>query len=180
MISTIRIWVVTMFGIGFSGLLVNIVASLTTCFLFYFFFKYWVMNLHSGWHIPYDLLFLFFYLFSVLFSINCINGLSPSFKKKHFNKIVIGKFYGQSLPFLLFYISYFFTINLSNIFLFSYDQFLFCFLLFVFFDVIKPVPIKLFRKNLKDGLDILVRDLLSGFFTFTSYTIISYLVMVAY
>jgi phosphatidylglycerophosphatase A len=41
-----------------------------------------------------------------------------------------------------------------------------CFVLFRFFDIVKPFPINLIDKKLKNGLGVVMDDLIAGLFSF--------------
>ena len=161
MIDKIGIAIITMFGIGRVKYAPGTIASFVTCLIFYFFIE------------PYTEFETFTVLFVVLFfcSIIIIDKLSKYFKKKDPKEIVIDEFFGQSIPlFFYFLIAKFQWITKRG--QVDYDSFLenpelwifLSFILFRIFDIFKPYPINIIDKKVKNGLGVMLDDIIAGIY----------------
>ena len=165
MIDKFGILILTMFGIGRSKFAPGTLASLVTCLIYFPIFIYKPNFL---------LLVIVFFIFSI-YSIVLIDQLQNKFKKKDPKEIVIDEFIGQSIPILSLYV----TINITGaIHKDWYDylgflsiSFLSFFILFRFFDILKPFPINLVDKKIKNGFGVVFDDVLAGFFSMVIYLI---------
>ena len=163
MISKFGILILTMFGIGRSKFAPGSLASFVTCLIYFPIFIYKPNFL---------ILVIIFAVFSI-YSIVLIDQLQNKFKKKDPKEIVIDEFIGQSIPILYLYV----TINITgainknwNDYLgFLSISFLSFFLLFRLFDILKPFPINLIDKKLKNGFGVVLDDILAGIFTAITY-----------
>ena len=139
-----------MFGVGNVKYAPGTIASFITCMFYCYLFSQ-----RAG-----IFLILFFYIFLTISSIKLIDKFSNKFKKKDPKEIVIDEFIGQSVPLLFFYMLTSFT---------EKDVFYFLsfisFILFRFFDILKPYPISVGDKKMKNGLGIVLDDILAGLFT---------------
>ena len=144
---------VTIFGIGFSKLAPGTLGSFFGVLFFYFFFNFFYAN-----YILFFLFIFFIFLFSWYFTYVYVlkNKIhDPS-------EIIIDEFIGQliSLTPILFLNSFrldkfiFFELTVSS------------FLLFRFFDILKPWPIFIIDKS-RTSLSILLDDVIAGLFSST-------------
>ena len=91
-----------------------------------------------------------------------INNLEDEFEEIDSKEIVVDEFLGQSIPIIFFYIIFYEGSVSTNFFL------IIVFLSFIgfrFFDILKPYPINYVDTNMKNGLGVILDDLLAGFFT---------------
>ena len=169
MIDKFGILILTMFGIGRSKFAPGTLASLVTCLIYFPIFIYK----------PNFLLLIVIYLFLSIYSVVLIDRLENKFKKKDPKEIVIDEFIGQSIPILYLYV----TINITGAIhqnwydylgFLSVSFFLF-FLLFRFFDILKPFPINLVDRKMKNGFGVVFDDILAGTFSAIIYSIGYYL-----
>ena len=144
--------IVTMFGVGlikyFPGTFASFVTASIYCFFYLIKINYFLLILLN--------LFLFIY------SVWMIDHLKGEYSEIDAKEIVIDEFLGQSIPILFFYII-FYEGSVSNTFFF-----IIVFLSFVgfrFFDILKPYPINHVDKNMKNGLGVILDDLIAGLFT---------------
>ena len=169
MIDKFGILILTMFGIGRSKFAPGTLASLVTCLIYFPIFIYKPNFL---------ILIIIFFILST-YSIILIDYLENKFKKKDPKEIVIDEFIGQSIPILYLYV----TINITGaihqnwhdylgFLLVSFFSF---FLLFRFFDILKPFPINLVDKKMKNGFGVVFDDILAGTFSAIIYSIGCYL-----
>ncbi|MDC0385064.1 phosphatidylglycerophosphatase A [bacterium] len=100
--------------------------------------------------------FLFF------LSILLIDKFSDVFDKKDAKEIVIDEFVGQNIPlfFLLFIPLNTATYNKDFMILIVLS-----FIFFRFFDILKPYPINLIDKKMKNGLGVMLDDVIAGIFS---------------
>ena len=147
--NNIAIQLITMFGIGRISKIPGTIASFVTC-LFYFLCMIFNVNI----------IFLLITFFIILIlSIIFINKYSSNFTEIDAKEIVIDEFLGQSIPILFMY----YPIQKGDpenawIYLIT------VFILFRFFDILKPFPINLVDKKMKNGLGVVLDDLLAGIY----------------
>ena len=97
------------------------------------------------------------FLVILVSSIIFINKYSSNFTEIDAKEIVIDEFLGQSLPiFLLYYPIQKGDPESAWVYL------IMCFILFRFFDILKPFPINLVDKKIKNGFGVVLDDLLAG------------------
>ena len=75
-------------------------------------------------------------------------------------EIIIDEFIGQSIPIYLYEISHG-TEKSSDEALIFYGV---CFVLFRFFDIVKPFPVSYFDKNFKNSFGVIIDDVIAGFY----------------
>ena len=111
-------------------------------------------------------IFLFFFTSIIFFySIVAINNFYTTFDSKDPQEIVIDEFVGQMIPLL--------AIPIYET-LYPASKIFYCFLaflLFRFFDILKPFPINYIDKNTKGAFGIMLDDIVAGFFTVIIITI---------
>ncbi len=154
------IQLITMFGIGRISKMPGTIASFATC-LFYF------LCINFNVHIKFLLLvFLFIFIISIIF----INKYSSNFKEIDAKEIVIDEFLGQSLPILLLY----HPLQKGDPVEGALVYLTMCFILFRFFDILKPFPINLVDKKMKNGLGVVLDDLLAGVYVIITFALIGH------
>mgnify|MGYP001246411495 CR=1 FL=1 len=140
------------------------------------------------------LYFIFILLF--FYSMYAIKNVSSHFKSHDPKEIVIDEFFGQLIPLLVIY--YFFTIFIENsvwqkakygsfkfgseVFSFidgsiadTYTFYIFvAFILFRFFDILKPFPINIIDNKMKNGLGVMLDDIIAGIYTSITILIFGY------
>ena len=142
------IQLITMFGIGRFSKMPGTIASFVTC-IFYF------LCIILGVHIKFLLIAFFVILVS---SIIFINKCSSNFTEIDAKEIVIDEFLGQSLPIFLLY----HPLQKGDPVEGALVYLIMCFILFRFFDILKPFPINLVDKKMKNGFGVVLDDLLAG------------------
>ena len=147
----------TLFKIGNIKYAPGTIASLFTCSVF--------LVLISIFNIPTIILIttlIFFYSFVA------INSSYNEFNSKDPQEIVIDEFVGQILPLIAIPI-YETLYPLPKVY-----YVIAAFILFRFFDIIKPFPINYVDDNTKNTLGIMLDDIIAGFFTVIILTIICF------
>jgi len=166
MIDKIGLSLLTMFGIGYFKYAPGTAASFVTCLIYYIL---WLsdFSLHS------NKIYLVFFLIIILFySIIIIDKLSHLFKKKDPREIVVDEFVGQSIPLMSFIFSADTFVPIGektdNLIIFI----LLSFFLFRFFDIVKPFPINIVDKKMKNGVGVMLDDIIAGIYS----TIVIYII----
>ena len=170
MIKKFSLPILTLFGVGYFKYAPGTAASFITC-LIYFTLSESAFSL--GMNKFYIVVFLIFVLF---YSIIFIDKLSPVFKKKDPREIVIDEFVGQCIPLvsILFRPDGFIpnccykgTIEEASVI-----WILLSFILFRFFDILKPFPINIVDKKMKNGVGVMLDDIIAGIYS----TIVIYII----
>ena len=98
-------------------------------------------------------LYIFFHIFNI----------SPS-ENKDPGEIIIDEFIGQSIPIYLYEISHKVDKSSNEVIIF-YGV---CFLLFRYFDIMKPFPVSFFDKNFKNSFGVIMDDVFAGLYVVLS------------
>ena len=177
----------TMFGIGYSKYVSGTVASFVTCIIYLLIY----MSSFSQFNISLFLLHynpeyvVYFLIIITISSINLINDRSfrdkfaKLFKKREIadkisdpKEIVIEEFIGQSIPIISYWYFHFGVANdsfknASSFFYFNefWAWIITSFILFRFFDILKPYPINIIDKKMKNGLGIMLDDIIAGIYS---------------
>ena len=155
MINKFLLSILTMFGIGYSKYASGTVASFVTCVIFY--------SLYSIGYLESRGIYLICIIIIIFFlSILLIDKFSDAFDEKDAKEIVIDEFVGQNIPlfFLLFIPLNTATYNKDFMILIVLS-----FIFFRFFDILKPYPINLIDKKMKNGLGVMLDDVIAGIFS---------------
>ena len=165
MIKTLNTLFVTMFGLGKIPRIPGTFGSLATIIILYIFFH--VLNLSSN-SILICLIFIFIFSFlAVAIHIKDSENKDPK-------EVIIDEFIGQSIPIYLYEISHG-TEKTSDEAIIFYGL---CFILFRFFDIVKPFPVSYFDKNFKNSFGVIMDDIFAGFYVVLS--LICFMVLSSY
>jgi|TARA_Y100000389_G_scaffold131353_1_gene128781 phosphatidylglycerophosphatase A len=155
MIKNLNSIFVTMFGLGKVPKIPGTFGSLATVIILYFFFH--ILNISSN-VILIILIIIFFYSFlAVAEHIEDNEDKDP-------REVIIDEFIGQSIPIYLYEISHG-TEKSPEEALIIYSV---CFVLFRFFDIVKPFPVSFFDKNFKNSFGVIMDDVCAGFYVVLS------------
>ena len=165
MIKNINTLFVTMFGIGKLPKVPGTYASLATIVILFIFFH--IFNISSN-------LILLGLIVIFSFSFIAISSHIKDKENKDPKEVTIDEFIGQSIPIYLYEISHG-TEKLLEEAIFFYGA---CFLLFRFFDIIKPFPVSYFDKNFKNSFGVIMDDVCAGFYVVLS--LICFIVLKSY
>ena len=165
MIKTFNTLFVTMFGLGKIKFIPGTLGSLTTTIILYHLFH--TLNISSN-IILIGLIIIFFYSFYAV----------SSYIKKSENKdpgeIIIDEFLGQSIPIYLYEISHGTTKDAGEAIVY-YSIF---FILFRYFDIMKPFPVSFFDKNFKNSFGVIMDDICAGFYVVL--TLVCFMIIKSY
>ena len=155
MIKTINTLFVTMFGLGKLPKIPGTFGSLATIIILYIFFH--ILNLSS-------IVILIILTIIFILSFLAVSIHIKDKEKKDPKEVIIDEFIGQSIPIYLYEISHGTTKSADDAIIF-YGV---CFVLFRFFDIIKPFPVSYFDKNFKNSFGVIMDDVCAGFYVVLS------------
>ena len=165
MIKVFNSLFVTMFGLGKIKFAPGTFGSLvTTIILFYLFHS---INISSN-IILIGLIVIFIYSFYAIFT------HTENSKNKDPGEIVIDELLGQSLPIYLYEISH--GTNKESGEAIAY--YILFFLLFRYFDIMKPFPVNFFDKNFKNSFGVIMDDICAGLYVVL--TVICFMLVKSY
>ena len=165
MIKTFNTLFVTMFGLGKIPKIPGTFGSLATVIILYIFFH--ILNLSSN-IILIGLIFIFIFSFlAVAIHIKNTENKDPK-------EVIIDEFIGQSIPIYLYEISHGTEKSADEAIIF----YAVCFVLFRFFDIVKPFPVSFFDRNFKNSFGVIMDDVCAGFYVVLS--LICFMVLSSY
>ena len=165
MIKTFNSLLVTMFGLGKIKFMPGTLGSLaTTIILFYLFHS---LNISSN-VVLIGLIIIFIYSFYA------VSTYTEDSKNKDPGEIIIDEFLGQSIPIYLYETSHG-TTKESNEAIVYYALF---FILFRYFDIMKPFPVNFFDKNFKNSFGVIMDDICAGLYVVL--TVVCFMIVKSY
>jgi len=165
MIKTFNFLLVTIFGLGKIKFMPGTFGSLaTTILLFYLFHK---LNISSN-------LILIGWIIILIYSFYAVSAYTRDSKNKDPGEIIIDEFLGQSIPIYLYEISHG-TIKESDEAIIYYGLF---FILFRYFDIMKPFPVSFFDKNFKNSFGVIMDDICAGLYVVL--TLVCFMIVKSY
>tara|TARA_B110000211_G_scaffold231648_1_gene293594 strand:+ start:751 stop:1236 length:486 start_codon:yes stop_codon:yes gene_type:complete len=158
MIKKSSILILTMFGLGNSKYAPGTAASFVTCLIYIFFFNFQI-----------DIVFLILGVSLIsIYSVYSIDKFKNSFSETDAKEIVVDEFIGQSIPVLTIYS----FLEKSDIGIFILYTFI-SFILFRIFDILKPYPINKIDQNIKNGLGVILDDVVAGIYSIIIFIILT-------
>jgi len=151
MIKTFNSLLVTMFGLGKVKFMPGTFGSLVTTIILFFLFHF--LNISSN-IILLGLIIIFIYSFYA------VSTHIEESKNKDPGEIIIDEFLGQSIPIYFYEISHG-TTKENNEAIIYYTLF---FILFRYFDIMKPFPVNFFDKNFKNSFGVIMDDICAGLY----------------
>jgi phosphatidylglycerophosphatase A len=156
---------VTMFGLGKIRFMPGTFGSLaTTIFLFYLFHS---LNISSN-------IILIGWIIIFIYSFYAVSTHTQDSKNKDPGEIIIDEFLGQSIPIYLYEISHGTTKENSEAIIY----YVLFFLLFRYFDIMKPFPVNFFDKNFKNSFGVIMDDICAGLYVVL--TLVCFMVIKSY
>ena len=154
-----------MFGLGKVKMIPGTLGSLATIIILYVLFH--TLNISSN-------LILVLLIIISIYSFTAIENYIENNENKDPKEVIIDEFIGQSIPIYLYEVSHgtekspeeaivFYTIS---------------FILFRFFDIIKPFPVSFFDKNYKNSFGVIMDDICAGLYVVLS--LICFMVLSSY
>ena len=155
MIKKINTLFVTMFGLGRIPKIPGTFGSFATVILLYIFFH--ILDLSS-------ILISVFLIIIFVFSFKAVALHIKDNTNKDPKEVVIDEFIGQSIPIYMYEISHGTEKSFDEAIIF----YAVCFILFRFFDIVKPFPVNFFDKNFKNSFGVIMDDICAGFYVVLS------------
>ena len=155
MIKILNTLFVTMFGLGKLPKIPGTFGSLATIIILYFLFH--ILNLSSNLILIGILIIFIFSFIAVAYHIKDSDNKDPK-------EVIIDEFIGQSIPIYLYEISHGTEKSADEAIIF----YIVCFILFRFFDIVKPFPVSYFDKNFKNSFGVIMDDVCAGFYVVLS------------
>ena len=165
MIKIFNSLLVTMFGLGKIKFMPGTFGSLATTISFFYLFH--ILNISpniilTGWIIIF------------IYSFYAVSTHISASKNKDPGEIIIDEFLGQSIPIYLYEISHG-TTKESGQAIIYYSLF---FILFRYFDIMKPFPVSLFDKNFKNSFGVIMDDICAGLYVVL--TLVCFMIVKSY
>ena len=165
MIKNFNLLFVTMFGLGKIKFMPGTFGSLATTIILYYLFH--TLNISPN-IILIGIVIIFFYSFYA------ISNYIKNSKNKDPSEIIIDEFLGQSIPIYLYEISHGTTKNGSEAIVYYFI----IFVLFRYFDIMKPFPVNFFDKNFKNSFGVIMDDICAGFYVVL--TLVCFMIIKSY
>ena len=154
-----------MFGLGKIKFMPGTFGSLATTIILYYLFH--SLNISSntiliGWMIIF------------IYSFYAVSTHTKDSKNKDPGEIIIDEFLGQSIPIYLYEISHGTTKEGGEAIIY-YTLF---FILFRYFDIMKPFPVSFFDKNFKNSFGVIMDDVCAGLYVVL--TLVCFMIVKSY
>ena len=165
MIKVFNSLFVTMFGLGKIKYIPGTVGSLATVIILYIIFH--ILNVSSNF-VLLGLVIIFIYSFPA------ISSYIKDNENKDPGEIIIDELIGQSIPIFAYEISHGTEKSSDEAIIF----YCICFVLFRFFDIVKPFPVSFFDKNFKNSFGVIMDDVCAGLYVILS--LICFMILSSY
>ena len=165
MINTLNTLFVTMFGLGKIKFIPGTFGSLATIIILFICFH--ILKINSG-VIFLGLILIFVYSFSA------VTRHTKNNENKDPGEIIIDEFIGQSIPIYLYEISHGTSKEPDQAIIIYFV----CFILFRYFDIMKPFPVSYFDQKHKNSFGVIMDDVCAGFYVVLS--LICFMILKSY
>ena len=165
MIKKFNFLFITLLGLGKIKIFPGTLGSLVTVIILYILFH--VFNVSSDF-ILLGLILIFVYSFPA------IESYIKNNENKDPGEIIIDELIGQSIPIIAYEISH----GTKNTPVDALIFYCICFVLFRFFDILKPFPVSFFDKNYKNSFGVILDDICAGLYVVLS--LICFMVLSSY
>ena len=154
-----------MFGLGKIKFMPGTFGSLATTILLFYLFH--TLNVSSN-------TILIGWIIIFIYSFYAVSTHTKGNENKDPGEIIIDEFLGQSIPIYLYEISHG-TTKESNEAIIYYTLF---FVLFRYFDIMKPFPVSFFDKNFKNSFGVIMDDISAGLYVVL--TLVCFMIIKSY
>ncbi len=158
----INLLISTFFGNGYISKIPGTFTSLSTLIILYILFE--VLQFKNLNYI------LILYSITFFYSFYAVMDSETEFENKDPRQIVIDEVLGQAMP--LIFVVYLSSKNLLDLPIEIY--YFLSFILFRFFDIIKPFPVSYFDKKHKNFFGIIMDDIMAGLYTMLILYLLSF------
>ena len=154
-----------MFGLGKIKFMPGTFGSLITAILLFYLFH--TLNVSSN-------TILIGWIIIFIYSFYAVSTHTKGNENKDPGEIIIDEFLGQSIPIYLYEISHG-TTKENNEAIIYYTLF---FVLFRYFDIMKPFPVSFFDKNFKNSFGVIMDDICAGLYVVL--TVVCFMIIKSY
>jgi len=140
-----------MFSLGRIGFIPGTFGSLAT--VIFLFICFHILNISTN-------IILIILIITFAYSFIAIKNYTENNDNKDPGEIIIDEFIGQSIPIYLYEISH----GTEKTFDHAIVVYVACFILFRFFDIVKPFPVSYFDKKHKNSFGVVMDDVCAGFY----------------
>mgnify|MGYP001203044415 FL=1 len=165
MIKTFNSYFVTLLGLGKIKFIPGTIGSLATVIILYVIFH--ILNVSSNF-VLLGLVIIFIYSFPA------VSSYIKDNENKDPGEIIIDELIGQSIPIFAYEISHGTEKSSDEAIIF----YCICFVLFRFFDIVKPFPVSFFDKNFKNSFGVIMDDVCAGLYVILS--LICFMILSSY
>ena len=165
MIKTFNSYFVTLLGLGKIKFIPGTIGSLATVIILYVVFH--IFNVSSNF-VLLSLVVIFIYSFYA------VSSYIKDNENKDPREIVIDELIGQAIPVYSYEISHGTEKSPDEAIIF----YCICFVLFRFFDIVKPFPVSFFDKNFKNSFGVIMDDVCAGLYVILS--LICFMILSSY
>ena len=165
MIKRFNFLFITLLGLGKIKIFPGTLGSLVTVIILYILFHVLDVSLDF---ILLGLILIFVYAFPA------IESYIKNNENKDPGEIIIDELIGQSIPIIAYEISHGTKKTPDEALIF----YCICFVLFRFFDILKPFPVSFFDKNYKNSFGVILDDIFAGLYVVLS--LICFMVLSSY
>ena len=165
MIKTFNSYFVTLLGLGKIKFIPGTIGSLATVIILYVIFH--ILNVSSNF-VLLSLVVIFIYSFYA------VSNYIKDNKNKDPREIVIDELIGQAIPIYAYEISHGTEKSPDEAIIF----YCICFVLFRFFDIVKPFPVSFFDKNFKNSFGVIMDAVCAGLYVILS--LICFMILSSY
>jgi len=165
MIKTFNSLFVTMLGLGKIKFMPGTFGSLATTIILYHLFH--TLNISPN-------MILIWLIIIFIYSFYAVSSHIENSENKDPREIIIDEFLGQSIPIYLYEISHD-TSKDSGEAIIYYSLF---FILFRYFDIMKPFPVSFFDRNFKNSFGVIMDDICAGFYVVV--TLVCFMIIKSY
>ena len=151
MIKSFNTLFVTLFGLGKVPKIPGTCGSFATIIILFIFFH--IFELSSNIILVGLVIIFILSFFAISIHIRDNDNKDPK-------EVIIDEFIGQSIPIYLFEISHGINKSFNEAIIFYFLSFI----LFRFFDIIKPFPVSFFDKNFKNSFGVIMDDVCAGLY----------------
>jgi len=140
-----------MFSLGRIGFIPGTFGSLAT--VIFLFICFHILNISPN-------IILLILILAFAYSFIAIKNYTENNDNKDPGEIIIDEFIGQSIPIYLYEISH----GTEKTFDQAIVVYIVCFILFRFFDIVKPFPVSYFDQKYKNSFGVVMDDVCAGFY----------------
>ena len=154
-----------MFGLGKIKFMQGTFGSLATVVILFYLFH--SLNISSN-------VILIGWIIVFIYSFYAVSTYTEDSKNKDPGEIIIDEFLGQSIPIYLYEISHGTTKESNE----SIVYYAFFFILFRYFDIMKPFPVNFFDENFKNSFGVIMDDICAGLYVVL--TVVCFIIVKSY